>query len=302
ALRPDLAREAIERRIAQPLGLDVTAAAGAMLEVITLIMAAGTKDMAFKRGFDPRELLLVSAGGAGPLHAGMIAEELDIERVVIPRMSAVLCAFGMLLADLRHDYVRSYSRPWDQLDPAHAGDLVDRMVATGMAALEQEGIAPADRSAVGSADLRYRGQHHEVSVTFDPASLSAEGLGAIEDAFHRRHEELYGFSSRGRPMDIVSLRATTLGRRPDLRLQPAAAGDPSRLPCRTPRPVYLPSTGTMETVQVYDGDLLVPGHRIVGPAVVEAATTTLFVPERFDVLVDRSGNLIMHRKGLEEHI
>jgi N-methylhydantoinase A len=299
-LSPSLAREAIERRIAGPLGLDVTAAAAAMLEVITLMMAAGTKDMALSRGYDPRELLLVAAGGAGPLHAGMIADELGLDRVIVPRMSAVLCAFGMLLADLRHDYVRSYGSPWERLDVAEARGIVDAMVATGTAALTDEGIAAADRSAVAGADLRYRGQHHEVTISFAPEALSADGLAGIEDGFHRRHEELYGFASRGRPMEIVSLRATTLGRRPQLALAMGdASGAATPPPRRAARPVYVPSAGALQTVEVYDGDRLAPGHRLAGPAIIEGATTSVLVPETFDVLVDRAGTLVMHRHGAE---
>jgi N-methylhydantoinase A len=297
-LREDLARAAIERHVAGPLGLDAVAAAGAMIEVITLVMAAGTKDVALARGFDPRELLLVAAGGAGPLHAGMIAEELEMDRVVVPRMSAVMCAFGMLLADLRHDYVRSHSRPWERLDAAEARGIVDEMVAAGVAALEEEGIAPPARSWTASADLRYRGQHHEVTVAFPPEDLTPERLERIEEAFHRRHEQLYGFSSRGRPMEVVTLRATVRGRRPPLDLTVADAGEekPRR---RGRRRAYLPSTRSMEELEVFDGDGLRPGHRLTGPAIVEGATTSIFVPEPFDVLVDATGSIVMHRKGVE---
>lgn len=296
-LHEDLATAAIEDHIAGPLGLDVVTAAGAMIEVITLVMAAGTKDVALRRGFDPRELLLVAAGGAGPLHAGMIAEELGMDRVVVPRMSAVMCAFGMLLADLRHDYVRSHNRPWERLDVREARDTVDELIATGIAALEEEGIPAADRSWTASADLRYRGQHHEVLVTFPPEDLAEDRLERVEEAFHRRHEELYGFASRGRPMEIVSLRATVVGRRPmlDLALAERGEGTPPR---RGSRRAYLPTLRAMEEVEVYDGDALRPGHRFAGPAIVEGVTTSVFVPETFDVVVDDTGSLSMHRKGV----
>lgn len=296
-LHEQLATAAIEEHIAGPLGLDVVTAAGAMIEVITLVMAAGTKDVALRRGFDPRELLLVAAGGAGPLHAGMIAEELGMDRVVVPRMSAVMCAFGMLLADLRHDYVRSHNRPWERLDVREARGTVDELIATGIAALDEEGIPAADRSWTASADLRYRGQHHEVLVAFPPEDLAEGRLERIEEAFHRRHEELYGFASRGRPMEIVSLRATVVGRRPTLDLALAERGEGTP-PRRGTRRAYLPTLRAMEEVEVYDGDALRPGHRFAGPAIVEGVTTSVFVPETFDVLVDDTGSLSMHRKGV----
>jgi N-methylhydantoinase A len=296
ALDVDAARAAIDRAIARPLGLDVVQAAAAMLEVITLMMAAGTKDVALSRGLDPRELLLVAAGGAGGLHAGMIAHELDLERVVVPRMSSVLCAFGMLLADLRHDYVRSFSRPWEHVDVAEARALIDAMVAEGMEALALEGTTPAERSAQATADVRYRGQHHEVSVSFAPEDLARDdGLARIEDAFHARHEQLYGFSSRGRPMEVIALRATVRGRRPPLRLAlpPARDGDAPR---RGRRPAWVPSRRALAEVDVYDADGMRPGHRASGPAIVEGANTTVIVPEPFDLVVDGAGSFVLQRR------
>ncbi len=193
----EAAREGIRAKIADPLGLEVEAAAAAMHEVITLMMAAGTKDLALRRGFDPRELLLIGGGGAGGLHAGPIGAELDIDRILLPRVSSVLCAFGMLLADLRHDYVRSFHREWGDLDPAEAAALVAEMEAEGMEALASEGTPEGDRSLVASAEMRYRGQHHEVSVPFDPADLAPGRSDRVAADFHRLHERLYGFSSPG---------------------------------------------------------------------------------------------------------
>ncbi len=297
----EAAREGIRTRIAEPLGLEVEAAAAAMHEVITLSMAAGTKDLALRRGFDPRELLLIAGGGAGGLHAGPIGAELGIDRIVLPRVSSVLCAFGMLLADLRHDYVRSLRRDWDELDPAEAAALVTAMAAEGMEALATEGTAEADRSLVAAAELRYRGQHHEVSVPFDPADLAPGRTETIAADFHRLHERLYGFSSPERPLEMIALRVSVRGRRPQLRLsRPAAEGDDP--PRRGSRRAWLPERGASAEVPVLDADTMLPGHRFAGPALVEGANTTVIVPERFDLAVDRAGSLVLHRKGLEEDI
>ncbi|HVW46934.1 MAG TPA: hydantoinase/oxoprolinase family protein [Solirubrobacterales bacterium] len=295
----EAAREGIRTRIADPLGLEVEAAAAAMHEVITLMMAAGTKDLALRRGFDPRELLLIAGGGAGGLHAGPIGAELDIDRIVLPRVSSVLCAFGMLLADLRHDYVRSFHHEWGELDPAAAAALVAAMEAEGMEALASEGTAAGDRSLVASAEMRYRGQHHEVSVPFDPADLAPGRTEAIAADFHRLHERLYGFSSPDRPLETIALRVSVRGRRPALRLgRPTATG--SEPPRRGSRRAWLPERGESAEVPVLDADAMLPGHRFEGPALVEGVNTTVIVPERFDLLVDRSNSFVLYRKGLEE--
>jgi N-methylhydantoinase A len=293
-LRADLAREAIERQIAGPLGLGAVEAAAAMYEVINLVMAAGTKDMALQRGYDPRELPLVVAGGAGPVHAGMIAAELEIPLVVVPRLSSVFCALGMLLADLRHDFVRSFSSLWASFDVDAARTHLDAMVERGMESLEHEGVAPADRSAVAAADLRYLGQHHEVTVPFAVEDLTDDGLAGIEQAFHARHEELYGFASPGRPMEVVNLHATVVGRRErrELAAPPSGAGAAEK----GAREAYVPSTGRMESVPVYDGDRLTIGQRLAGPVIVEESTTTVVVPEAFDLELDTSGSFVLEAR------
>jgi N-methylhydantoinase A len=292
-----LARQAIEREIAAPLGLGAVEAAAAMYEVINLVMAAGTKDMALQRGYDPRELPLVVAGGAGPVHAGMIALELDIPLVIVPRLSSVFCAFGMLLADLRHDFVRSFSSLWSSFDVDAARVQLDAMVERGLTSLEHEGVPPERRAAVAAADLRYLGQHHEVTVPFAVEELTADGLAGIEESFHRRHEALYGFSSPGRPMEVVNLHATIVGRRPKRAFReslPVASGAP--VPPKGRREAYVSSAGRLESVAVYDGDLLRPGQRLDGPVIVEESTTTVVVPEGFDVELDRSGSFVLRRK------
>jgi N-methylhydantoinase A len=293
-LRADLAREAVEREIAGPLGLGVVEAAAAMYEVINLVMAAGTKDMALQRGYDPRELPLVVAGGAGPVHAGMIALELEIPLVVVPRLSSVFCALGMLLADLRHDFVRSFSSLWSAFDVDAARTHLDAMVARGMESLEHEGVAPQDRAAVAAADLRYLGQHHEVTVPFAVEDLSDDGLGRIEQAFHTRHEELYGFASPGRPMEVVNLHATVIGRRPRHELTAPAPGAGAAE--KGVRNAYVPSTGRIESVPVYDGDRLTTGQRLAGPVIVEESTTTVVVPEGFDLELDSSGSFVLEAR------
>jgi N-methylhydantoinase A len=293
-LRADLAREAVEHEIAGPLGLGVVEAAAAMYEVINLVMAAGTKDMALQRGYDPRELPLVVAGGAGPVHAGMIALELEIPLVVVPRLSSVFCALGMLLADLRHDFVRSFSSLWSAFDVDAARTHLDAMVARGMESLEHEGVAPQDRAAVAAADLRYLGQHHEVTVPFAVEDLSDDGLGRIEQAFHTRHEELYGFASPGRRMEVVNLHATVIGRRPRHELTAPAPGAGAAE--KGVRKAYVPSTGRMESVPVYDGDRLTTGQRLAGPVIVEESTTTVVVPQGFDLELDSSGSFVLEAR------
>jgi N-methylhydantoinase A len=292
-LRVDLAEAAIEQRVAGPLGLSVVEGAAAMYDVINLVMAAGTKDMALARGVDPAEFPLVAAGGAGGLHAGMIAHELDLATVIVPPTSSVLCALGMVLADLRHDYVQAHRVLWGAFDRDAARELLDGMIAQGMEALEREGVEPGRRRARVAADMRYVGQHHEVSVEFALGDLDDDaGVARIEAAFHARHETLFGFSSPGRQLEVIGLHATILGDRDAPVLEQAATGVPgSSLKGR--RRAWLPATRAFEELDVHDGSRLALGEAVAGPAIVERATTTVLVPEHFDLAVDALGSFVL---------
>jgi N-methylhydantoinase A len=299
-LQVDLAERAIERRVAAPLGLSVVEAAAAMYDVINLVMAAGTKDMALARGVDPAEFPLVAAGGAGGLHAAMIARELDLSTVVIPPTSSVLCALGMVLADLRHDFVQAHRLLWSEFDADDARGLLDGMIDAGIAALEREGVEPERRRVRVSAAMRYVGQHHEVNVEFPLEALGeAGGSARIEAAFHARHESLYGFSSPGRPMEVIGLHATVLGERdaPPLERAGAEADGPS---LKGHRRAWLPTTRAFGEVEVHDGERLAPGEAVDGPAIVERATTTVLVPERFALTVDPLGSFVLHNDRAKE--
>jgi N-methylhydantoinase A len=199
----------------------------------------------------------------------------------------------MLLADLRHDLTRSYSRHWEDVDAAEARAVVDELARQGLEALAEEGVPEERRSVVASADLRYAGQHHEVSISFPPEDLGH--LDRIEQAFHRRHEELYGFASPGKQMEIVNLHATVLGRRRPFALEPPG-GNGGAAPRRGRRRIYLRSTRSLEEVEVLDGDLMAPGHSASGPVVVDTRTTTIVVPESFDVAFDASGSFVLARR------
>jgi N-methylhydantoinase A len=244
------------------------------------------------RGHDQRELPLVIAGGAGPVHAAAIAEELEISTVIVPRLSSVLCALGMMLADLRHDLTSSFSCRWDELDPADARRVLEGLAQQGLKALEEDGVPPELRVVTGSADLRYAGQHHEVTVFFPLENIDHPEL--IEAAFHHRHEELYGFASPDKPVEVVSLHVTVVGRRAHFELAPAI-GD-GGAPRRGTRWIYLRSTGALEKVEVIDGDRMRPGEAAPGPVVVDTRTTTAVVPEAFDVALDSSGSFVLQRR------
>ncbi|MHC4218347.1 MAG: hydantoinase/oxoprolinase family protein, partial [Planctomycetota bacterium] len=159
----DAATQVIRQHVAEPLGLSVEAAAAGMYRVINTNMAQGVREISIKRGIDPREFPIVAAGGAGPLHACEICEELEIPQFVVPRESSIFCAAGMLASDLQHDFVSSFVSTLDRLDWKKLNGVIDGMIERGAGLLAEEAIPEPDRDFTLKLDCRYVKQYHEVS-------------------------------------------------------------------------------------------------------------------------------------------
>jgi len=300
AIRLDVeaARRAIETTVAAPLGLDLVAAAHGMFHVMNVAMASAIREISVQKGYDPRDFLLVCAGGAGPVHAAMIADELEIPRLLIPRDSSIFCAAGMLRSDLKHDFVRGCHTVFaeDTTDGARLRGLATDLREAGAARLAAEGIPAARQRFVHALDLRYAGQYHEVTVEVEQARLDGPDYAAIAGAFHAGHNRLYGYdlAQEGTALELVNLRVTAIGttEKPPLAEEPRRGADAG--PARTgSRPVYLPDRRDFAEVDVYDGDRLGHGHRLEGPAIVEQRNTTVFVPPGFALACDRYGSFLL---------
>ena len=293
------ARRAIEEHIAQPMGLTVEQAAAGMYRVACNNMAQGVREVTIKRGFDPREFPLIPGGGAGPIHGCLICSELEIPLLVVPREASVLCAFGMLMCELRHDFVRTFVARLEGLDWARLAALVDAMAAEGHALLAEERIAPARRRIELRLDCRYLKQYHEVSVAVPLAVIAARDAAAIAAAFHAEHLRLYGYSlqAEGTAIEIINLRLQAIGatERPAYRSETAGDADASAA-LKGRREAYIPERDAFDNVPVYDGHAMRCGHRIAGPAIVEQQTTAIFVSDAFDCTVDALGSFIVHAR------
>jgi N-methylhydantoinase A len=296
------ARTAIDTHIAQPMGLSIEEAAAGMYRVACNNMAQGVREVTIRRGFDPREFPLIPAGGAGPLHSCLICEELEIPLQIVPRESSVLCAFGMLMSELKHDFVRTFvSRldavAWDKLDT-----MIAEMAADGAAQLDEERIPEARRRFDVKLDCRYIKQYHEVSFLV-PRELIATGDAAgIARAFHAEHNRLYGYSleQENTPVEIINVRVQAIGHtdKPTTREKPWGGADAAPA-LKGRRAVYVPERKVFEEVPIYDGHRMRYGNRISGPAMIEQETTAIFVSASFDCVVDALGSFALYRKGAE---
>jgi N-methylhydantoinase A len=304
-LNPQAALDAITAHVADPLAMDPVRAAYGMYHVMNVNMASAIREISVQKGWDPRKFPLICAGGAGAVHAAMIARELGIRRIVVPREASIFCASGMLQTDLKHDFVRSYSTILSQesIDCTHLCGLLDAMTDEANGVLASEGIAAPLRRFEHAVDLRYLGQYHEVSVETTAAQLREGMWDAIREAFHDRHDRLFGYALRedDAVVELVSLRVSALGStgKPPLVDEPLSVAGVEHLR-KGQRSVYQPGSGTFAQTSVYDGDRLRHGNRLEGPAMIEKVTTSIFVPAGFTLAVDAFGGCVLEDQAIEE--
>jgi N-methylhydantoinase A len=259
--------------VAKQLGTDRLAAAEGISKVVNTNMAEGIKIVSVRRGVDPRKFAIVSFGGAAGLHITEVARLLEIRRVVVPNVAAVLSAWGMLATDLRYELVRSHVSEISRLAPAALRRIFAEMEADGRKRL---GAFDGPVSVRRSVDMRYGEQIFEIQVSLDGVDLArADLLEEITTRFHRRHEELYAYSASGQEVVVVNARVAVVGELPPL---PAGHGVTERrtTPKAARRRVYL---GDWIDVPVFRLDELPAGWETKGPALLESATTTVLVRE-----------------------
>jgi N-methylhydantoinase A len=292
SLHPDLARQAIADHVATPLGLGVEEAAEGVVRVVNAAMIKGIRVVSVARGYDPRDFCLMAFGGAGPLHAAELAEELGIPTVLVPIAPGLTSSLGLLLAERRHDYVRTLLRRGDEIAPAEIGSVFATMETEALGQMRREGVESRDVTLVRTADMRYRGQGFELDVVVASGELSDNDLSAAYERFHEAHTRAYGYANKD-PIELVNLRvtATSGSARPELPSKPldGSPNPPDALDGR--RPVFF--RDRFVSTPIYDRRRLDPGDSIDGPAVVEQLDSTTLVWPKGTVRVDKLGNLLL---------
>ena len=299
----EAAREAISEHIAKPMGLTVEDAAAGMYRIACNNMAQGVREVTIKRGFDPREFVFVAAGGAGPMHSCQICNELEIPLQIVPPSASVLCAFGMLLSELQHDFVRTFVARLETLDWTRIAGILGEMRKEGDRMLEEERVVPAKRRYRIRFDCRYIKQYHEVSFEVPARAIESRDCAAVERAFHAEHNRLYGYTLEGdkTPIEIINIRMQAIGatERPNYNTERYTDTD-AKHALKGSRMIYVPEGSSFKAAKIYDGHRLRYGNQIVGPAVIETVTTAVFVSDSFDCLVDRHRSLVLYRKGRDD--
>src|SRR5712691_1805544 len=281
ALDAEAAARAIADRIARPLGLDLVAAASGILRVANATMARGIRVVSVERGHDPRRLTLVPFGGAGPMHGSPLARELGVPRLLVPPTPGILCALGMLVADLRHDLVQTRLATYQSLSAADAAAVFAPMLAEARRLLAADRVMPERQRVDMRLDMRYIGQSYELAIPL-AASTDAEWAGLVP-AFHAEHRRRFGHNDPAAPVEVVSFAVTATGLidTPELPRPPQGERAPPAASRSGTRQAFFETTGAWVECPVWQREALLAGNSIAGPAIVEevSATTVLYPGE-----------------------
>jgi N-methylhydantoinase A len=291
-LDEEAARRGIAEKLHPSLGLSVTEIAHGVVEIAIAKMALAVRGVSVQRGFDPRDFALLAMGGGGPPHVLAIARSLHIPRVVIPNLPAHFSALGMLLSDVRHDFVRTYYKPLADGDYRELSVIYAELAAAGATALAQAGVDPAARSLEYFMDLRYVGQEFHLQVEVSRDEIERGDTNAIRRRFNETHELRFSHAAAEEPLELVNLRLTTRGKRPKINF-PKLGRNASEALSGT-RPIYLDDPFRPVKCPVYSRKQLGPGAELQGPCVIEefGSTTVLFaddlatVTETGEIIVD----------------
>jgi len=292
AISKPLAHDAI-KTVADHFDLSVDEAALGIIKIVNTNMSGLLQSMTVKRGYDPREFVMVAFGGAGPIHATAIARELRIPTVIVPPYSGVFSAWGMLMADLRHDLSQTHIAPLDGADIEALGAIFRQLEDRVARVFERERIA-SDRIAVSyQVDLRYMGQEHTLAIDA-PRPITAAAKAALAQSFDETHLRVYGHNAPQERKEIVSLKVIGLGkvRKPVLEQIEAGGDAPPGAARLGTRDVYV-GNGRAQAFSIYRRDRLLAGNRIAGPAVIEEVTATTVVEPNQTCRVDAYGTLII---------
>jgi N-methylhydantoinase A len=303
----EFATNAIDAAVACPMQIPLVEAARGIIDVVNAQMANGVRQVSVARGFDPRDATLVAAGGAGPLHACGIADELGIKLILVPRTSSVLCSTGMLATDLRHDLVRFALLRFDEPERTVAAlnDLRRELREHGNKILAEENVPSSRRRFQFTCDMQFEGQFNvlETVVPFlADAPIRPRQLLAVAQIFIRHHERVYGYTLPDSVIEIQSIRLSAIGVTDDPPFRRISQGTRSaKAAIKGSRRAWFGGRAT--NTLVYESSLLKAGNEISGQAIVEAPTTTIKVDSQWNLKVDAIGSYLMWKKGTQlDHV
>ena len=287
----------IEEKIAKPLNLSVEKAAYGMFTIVNSNMVNGIRRVSVERGYDPRDFVLVAAGGATGAHITALASEMGINTVIVSKLSSGLCAYGQIISDVKYNYMATIPMRLNKdCDYGKINQLFNDIETKGKEHLKNDGFDEDEIDIYRSLEMRYLGQIHECTVNIETFNIDIETIEKVKNAFHKRHKELFTYSELNSPIELVNIESTLYG----LIDRPAPAEIKSdtllKEAIKSFRNLIFSNSGELIKTPVYDGNFLSDGHQIDGPAVVEEDTTTLVIEPEWVLELHQSGTYIIKRK------
>jgi N-methylhydantoinase A len=292
----DAAHKAIDGHVAEPLGVDRLRAAEGIVKIVNVKMAQAIRAISTERGFDLRDFTLVPFGGAGPVHAGQIALDLGLPRLLVPPAPGANSALGLLMSDVKHDYVRSRLADITEVAADDVTALFAELQSDAAAQLRDEGFGPDRVRYRYFLDMRYAGQGYENPVPLDGVPVTLDDLARYRSRFDDIHRMCHGHAAPGQPVEVVNYRVEAIGVVPPVelaRLASASDGTVAAAQIGTRSALFPSAASALTEVPVYARDRLRAGHRFEGPALVDQYDATTVVAPGQSVTVDAFGNLIV---------
>ncbi len=291
----DLSRQAVQKQIAAPLTIDLLEAAEGILQVVNSNMTRAIRNVSVEKGYDPRDFALIAFGGAGPLHAAKLAEDLEIPTVVVPFSPGTFSALGLLMADGKYDFVHTMLLEEDRVTAGTLNEIFEELEPRAIRMLKKENIPTADQVLIRSCDMRYYGQSFELNVPVSPGRLDYSEIDLIKERFHDAHRRIYGHSM-SEPLEFVNYRVSAVGKLRKFSFR-------ENLPWET-KPNWLKDLsgkvlfdGKSHDVPVYERSHVEPGFQTTGPAIIcEMGSTTVVYPGQ-TAQVDHLKNIVIHTRS-----
>jgi len=297
-MRLDLARarQAVMTKVAEPLAIDPVAAAEGIVRVIEVKMEEAIKAISTMRGHDLRDFMLLAFGGAGPVHAGRMARDLGMAGLIVPLYPGVYSAIGLIMSDVKHDYVQSKMQPMSALSPGEVNGMFARLETLAAADLRSDGFAPEHIKIQRALDMRYAGQGYEITLPCDAGALRDGGLDGLRRRFDQQHQSMFGHMAPEQAVEVVSYRVRGLGVVPPVelpRFKPTGAtlADAQR---ETRRVRF---DGRDLECPVYQRERLDVGLTLRGPAILDQFDCTTVIYEGQTARVDEWKNLIVTQES-----
>ncbi|MEZ5933272.1 MAG: hydantoinase/oxoprolinase family protein [Alphaproteobacteria bacterium] len=288
------AADAIRTKLADPLGLSLEKAAYGMFTIVNNNMVNAIRRVSVERGYDPRDFVLMGAGGATGSHITALAREMGIRKVLFSKLASGLCAYGQIISDVKYNYMAPAPMRLEGGDAAERLDgLFKGLEAKGREDLSGDGFTEEKISIRRNLDMRYVGQVHECTVAIDLFDVTEASLEKIRDAFHARHKELYTYAEPKSAVEVVNVESVVVGHVEKPRRMKIADGKGAKSALKDHRGMVFSADGEIVSTPVYDGANLGAGDEIAGPAVIEEVTTTIVIEPGWSANLHDTGVYVM---------